>query len=613
MKRIDMRRMREWRAIPAILIAAPAILAAGPLPGRPGAAIPPLAPGMLDLVSSSTVLACWLTIAAVIALISLYRGIQFRRHNLALRRERADAEAASREKDQFIAHVSHEIRTPMTAILGFAEMLLDPDQAAAEREEALRTIHRNARHLSDLINNVLDLSKTQARQMTVEKITCDLPEVISQVLSLIQPSIIEKHLELCVSCDGPVPRQIRTDPLRLRQILVNLIANARKFTEKGGIELKIGCIPPADRRTGSCIVRFSVSDTGIGMTAVQMARLFKPFAQADESTARRFGGTGLGLTISRSLANLLGGDITVGSTPGSGSTFTVEIDGGPLEGIEMIDSLGAFCPAPAASAPLPPVTFRGRILLAEDGPDNQRLISLYLRHAGAEVTVAGTGRAALERVNSETFDLILMDMQMPEMDGLTAVKQLRRRGCKLPIIALTARAMAGDRDACLKAGCNEYISKPIDKLKLLTAVGRRLANAAPSSVTETPQPVCITHSDPAVAPPPVSKDQPITSALAEDPIVANLLATFVQELPEKITQLQHLLDRGDLDQLRQLVHRINGAAGGYGFTQVSDVAKQLECDLHANAELNRIVAGVEELVDLIRRVDVQPKPAAAKI
>ena len=293
--------------------------------------------------TGSVVLAC--TYAMRLA----QRSSLLQQEILQLRQARARDEAASSAKDQFLAHMSHEIRTPMTSILGFADVLMEPDHTASERCEALQAIRRNASHLFELINNVLDLSKIQAGQMSVERLKCDLPELIQAAISLTRQALLDKGLSFRVVTDGPIPQKIYTDPLRLRQILVNLIANAARFTKRGGVELRIGCRHSGVKGNHS-VVSFAVTDTGIGMTPEQVSRLFHPFAQADESTARRFGGTGLGLAISKSLAGLLGGDISVSSTPEAGSTFAVEIDGGSIDGVSMIDALPDDQPAGAIEA-----------------------------------------------------------------------------------------------------------------------------------------------------------------------------------------------------------------------------------------------------------------------
>jgi len=539
------------------------------------------------------------------------RTAELRRKSEEAQAAKATAERANRAKDHFLANMSHEIRTPMTAILGFADMMLEPDQTLSDRHDSLLAIRRNARHLSDLINDVLDISKIEAGQMTVEHIPTDLPQLIAQTVSLVRPRVTEKGLEFKLVFEGHIPRQIKTDPLRLRQILVNLVGNAQKFTDAGSIELWIYC-QPAAKTDGSCIVRFSVTDTGIGLTPEQTAKLFKPFTQADQSTSRRFGGTGLGLSICKSLAHLLGGDVTVRSRPGVGSTFTVIIDGGCIDGIEMLSVRGEADLAPRAVAEVAPVIhLSGRILLAEDGPDNQRLISLHLKRAGASVEVAENGRVAVDRVRNEPFDLVLMDMQMPELDGYAATSQLRDRGCKLPIIALTAHAMAEDRDKCLKAGCDDYLTKPVDKVKLLETVRKHLdrfaavpAPAADASHPATSPPLML--PSPAAAPASsqlASDGERLTSAYAADPDMKEVLEEFVANLPTKVSKLADLLARQELEELRRLAHQLKGAGGGYGFPQLSERAAALEAQLKAAAGADSVAAAVAELTTLIRRID----------
>jgi CheY-like chemotaxis protein len=281
----------------------------------------------------------------------------------------------------------------------------------------------------------------------------------------------EKRLTLAMECAGPVPATIRSDPVRLRQVLMNLLSNAVKFTERGTVTVRV-----ATEAGGTPRVKFEVEDTGIGMTEEQMAGLFRPFTQADSSTTRRFGGTGLGLAITRRLADALGGEVSVRSAPGRGSTFSVTVGAGDLRGVPMVETLEdppePAAPAPTSGAPAPGLAMR--VLLAEDGPDNQRLIAFHLRRAGASVDLAENGRAALDMTleaagAGRPYDVVLMDMQMPEMDGYTATEELRRRGYRGAIVALTAHAMTGDRERCLAAGCDEYLTKPIDRARLIGA------------------------------------------------------------------------------------------------------------------------------------------------
>ncbi|MCH8046332.1 MAG: response regulator [Planctomycetes bacterium] len=401
------------------------------------------------------------------------------------------AEAASRAKSEFLANMSHEIRTPMTAILGFSEILLGDEslhQAAPESIEALRTIQRNGKYLLDLIDDILDLSKIEAGKFEVERIACSPVELVDEVISLMKVRSAAKNLPLEVEYDGAIPEVIQCDPTRLRQILVNLVGNAIKFTEVGSVRLVVRSTQRSDNTRQ---LQFDVIDTGIGLTREQIERLFRPFTQADSSTTRKFGGTGLGLTISKRLAEVLGGDIRVKSEYGKGSTFSAIVEVGSLDGVSMLEH-----PAQAierkkqepqkASPPQPQLDCR--ILLAEDGPDNQRLISFVLKKAGADVTIVENGLLACERAleakaDGMPFDVILMDMQMPIMDGYQATRQLRHAGYTQPILALTAHAMAGDEEKCRDAGCDDYLTKPIDRSKFLPLIAHHAGKPTGSDRT----------------------------------------------------------------------------------------------------------------------------------
>jgi signal transduction histidine kinase len=376
---------------------------------------------------------------------------------------RQEAEAANRAKSEFLANMSHEIRTPMNAILGYAELLAEPG-LEPKPGEFLKVIQRSGEHLLSIINDILDISKIEVGQMTVERIPFRLAELVDAVVTVLQPQASAKNLNLAVAWDDGVPSIVQTDPTRLRQVLMNLVGNAVKFTERGDVEIRVSATPVSEKELR---VDFAVRDSGIGMSGEQMSRLFKPFAQADSSMTRRYGGTGLGLAISKHLAEMLGGGIRVESTPGKGSVFHVTI-------------MGESATQEAANPSHSPIasslgnSLAGvRILLAEDGPDNQRLIAHHLRRAGASVEVAENGRVAVDRVEEAgAYDVILMDMQMPELDGYEATRALRARGYCSPIIALTAHAIEGDRQKCISAGCDDYATKPISRASLIGTCGR---------------------------------------------------------------------------------------------------------------------------------------------
>ena len=401
------------------------------------------------------------------------RDAEIRELNEQLAESAQAAESANLAKSEFLANMSHEIRTPMTAILGFSEVVLgnvrDP-----ENVDGLKTIRRNGEHLIDIVNDILDLSKIESGKMGVEQIECSPCQILSDVASLMRVRSSAKGLPLEVEYDGPIPQYIHSDPTRLRQILINLVGNAIKFTEAGKVRV-IARLLDADSVEPK--LKIDIVDTGIGMTEEQLAKLFQPFVQADTSTTRKFGGTGLGLTISRRLAEMLGGGVSVHSTVAQGSTFSVTVSTGPLGTVKLVD--GPAEPGVSAEEVAKPadgnVRLDCRILLAEDGPDNQRLISFILKKAGADVSLAENGQIALDlaliaRDESAPFDVILMDMQMPVMDGYTATAKLREAGYTATIIALTAHAMASDREKCLAAGCDDFSTKPIDRNKLLKLV-----------------------------------------------------------------------------------------------------------------------------------------------
>ncbi|MBN1590202.1 MAG: PAS domain S-box protein [Pirellulales bacterium] len=394
--------------------------------------------------------------------------------NSALEELNEAAQAASHAKSEFLANMSHEIRTPMTAILGFSDVLL----GSLQKEEdltAAATIKRNGEYLLELINDILDLSKVEAGKLEIERTACSPTRLVADVASLMRVRAESKNLRLATEFVGPIPDSIQCDPNRLRQILINLVGNAIKFTETGGVRLVTRLVQDNPKTP---LLQVDVIDSGIGIPEDQASKLFKPFVQVDASTSRRFGGTGLGLAISKRLAAILGGDITLNSKPGQGSTFTVTVDTGSLSGIPLLRNVSETF-AKSHRTPQEEATPNARlnchILLAEDGPDNQRLISFLLKKSGAQVTIAENGKLAHDKAlaakaEGHPFDLILMDMQMPVMHGYDATRLLRRAGYTGPIVALTANAMLGDSQKCLDAGCDAYLTKPIDRAAFLPII-----------------------------------------------------------------------------------------------------------------------------------------------
>ncbi len=518
-------------------------------------------------------------------------------------------EQANKAKSEFLANMSHEIRTPMTAILGYSELLCgdlanDPTQVA----DAVRTIQSNANYLLTIINDILDVSKIEAGQMAVEAIQTSPAQIISEVLSLVRPRAIGKGVDVGVTYQTPIPEHIQSDPTRLRQILVNLIGNAIKFTECGSVTIHASCDPKSQQ------LKLGVVDTGIGMSPeqCQVISKFQAFSQADASTTRKFGGSGLGLRISNALAQLLGGGIEVSSVQGQGSTFTATIATGDLDRVTMLKPEEALSnksqdrtndqEQAASNSAVGKVLIGLRILLAEDGADNQQLIAFHLRKAGAEVEIAENGRIALERLDAAAaeglpFALLLTDMQMPEMDGYTLARTLRAHGERIPIVALTAHAMAEDRRKCLEAGCNDYATKPINKAALISTCRRWMKNNGGD--------VDPTHKKPAFVKIPVDSQSVSTeillSELADDPDMDLLINRFVGKLGTKVTLMREYLSNHQLDQLGCIAHQLKGAGGGYGFPSISKSARHLEECAKTDIDLAKIQSAVSELATICER------------
>lgn len=382
--------------------------------------------------------------------------------------ERVQAENANRIKSLFLAHMSHEIRTPLGAILGFTELLKENNLSDEERQKNIEIIERTGQDLAKIINDILDITKVEADHLDIDEVSFSLPKLMSEVYELLNLKCIEKSIQLIFVQSGPIPYRMKTDPIRLRQIIMNVIGNAIKFTNHGKVTVTY--------RAYNGKLTFLVKDTGIGITKEQQHSLFQVFSQADNSITREFEGTGLGLVLSRRLARMLGGDVTLESSEfGQGSTFKIDI------AIHEVDSMKRPTLHNHHETETPKDDFsilkNKKILLVEDSPDNQLLIQKYLSKYAVNLTTANNGQEAVHATDINHFDLILMDMQMPVLDGYNATSILRKKGLKIPIIALTAHAMKDDRAKCLNAGCTDYITKPIHRIQFLESIVKNLPKA----------------------------------------------------------------------------------------------------------------------------------------
>jgi len=384
-----------------------------------------------------------------------------------LKKARHLADAANQAKSEFLANMSHEIRTPLAGILGYAEMLIHYCKTDEERKDYGMKIKRNADNLTELINDILDLSKVEAGALKVEQIKFTLLTEIESVLSLLQGQADEKKITVEMSVQRPVPDFIVSDPKRFRQVLINTVGNAIKFTEEGGVKLTVHM----DRSGQKPLLALSVTDSGCGIESDAHQKLFQPFVQADNSTTRKYGGTGLGLVLSRRLARAMGGDLVLAkSSPGQGSTFIFTLDPGTEEQMKSVPTVATLEPTSDVNVRLD----GKRVLVAEDNPDNEDIITQFLTRAGATVEVARNGAEAVALIRSETFDIVLMDIQMPIMDGHAATRELRRENYNLPIIALTAHAMVEEREKCEASGFSDFLTKPLDVSGLLMTIRKHL-------------------------------------------------------------------------------------------------------------------------------------------
>ncbi len=500
-------------------------------------------------------------------IITYYVTVRVTRSENAFVEQRLIADEANRAKSMFLATMSHEIRSPLAAIIGFSDILRNSSLSADKSNSSLESIHRNSKHLLHLINDILDITKIESGQFDIEVIEVSPFKILEEAEQAVWANINEKSLNFKFSYAFPLPKTIQTDPIRLKQILINLISNSIKFTNKGSINVNVSF------HSKNQLMMFDVIDTGIGLTSEQQSKIFESFTQADSSTTRKYGGSGLGLNICTKLVKKLGGEISVESTIGRGSKFSFTINSGLIAKDSLIYTLEDSATTTTSDINNTVEQLQGQVLLAEDTLDNQNLIEMYVTETGANITIVADGAQAVKMCESRQFDLILMDMQMPVLDGVEATKKIRYGDKKTPIVSLTANVLKSDYDRCFAAGANDFLSKPIDTKQFTEILQKYLKKSNQNTNQVIPA---------------INLDK--------------LTEKFLNDLPNRMKIIVDSKNQKNWQTVAEETHKLKGLGTSFGYPEITYMSAEINLCCR-NVEYDGIESLIDELDDFCVSVE----------